>query len=265
MRAVILAAGRGDRLRDVIGDANKCLAPIGGATLLERQIRSLQACGIETITVVVGFKADDLRRVCDETIDLVVNTDYETTNSLYSLWLTRDLLADGFVVLNGDVLFHDQLLWDLLTSRDEDALLMAATRDERYTDEEMKIRVRAGRVAAIAKTLDPADTDGENVGIAKFGAAGAKVLVEELDEALAADGASDWLPRAFGAFARRRPLHVVETRGFPWTEIDSPEDYWRACAEVLPAIIDLEEAGANPRTRVVRAIDKRAGGLTPYV
>src|SRR6185295_6385098 len=111
------------------------------------------------------------------------------------------------------------------TSRDEDALLMAATRDERYTDEEMKIRVRAGRVEAIAKTLDPADTDGENVGTAKFGAAGAKVLVEELAEAVAADGANDWLPRACAAFARRRPLRVVETRGFPWTEIDSPEDY----------------------------------------
>ena len=265
MRAVILAAGRGDRLRDVIGDANKCLAPIGGSTLLERQIRSLQACGIETITVVVGFKAGDLRRVCDEAVELVVNNEYETTNSLYSLWLARDLLADGFVVLNGDVLFHDQLLWDLLTSRDEDALVMAATRDEAYSDEEMKIRVRAGRVAAIAKTLDPADTDGENVGIAKFGVEGAKVLVEELAEALAGDGANDWLPRAFASFALRRPLRVVETRGFPWTEIDSPEDYWRACAEVLPAIIDLEEAGANPRARVGRAIDERAGGLTPYV
>jgi hypothetical protein len=115
----------------------------------------------------------------------VVNTDYDTTNSLYSLWLTRDRLRGGFVVLNGDVLFHDQLLGDLLTSRDEDALLMAAHRGEDYSDEEMKIRVRAGCVADIAKTLPPADTDGENVGIAKFGAEGATVLVEALDEAVA--------------------------------------------------------------------------------
>ena len=265
MRAVILAAGRGDRLRDVIGDANKCLAPIGGSTLLERQIKSLQACGIEAITVIAGFRADDVRAACGGAVDLIVNDEYDSTNSLYSLWLARDVLGDGFVVLNGDVLFHDQLLWDLLTSRDEDALLMAATRDERYSDEEMKIRVRSGRVAAIAKTLDPADTDGENVGIAKFGAEGAKVLIEELASAVDADGANDWLPRAFAAFARRRPLRVVETRGFPWTEIDSPEDYWRACAEVLPAIIDLEEAGAKPRDGAGRAIDERAGGLTPYV
>ena len=265
MRAVILAAGRGDRLRDVIGDANKCLAPIGGSTLLERQIKSLQSCGIETITVIAGFRADDVRAVCGDAVDLIVNDEFDSTNSLYSLWLARDVLGDGFIVLNGDVLFHDQLLWDLLTSRDEDALLMAATRDEHYSDEEMKIRVRRGCVAEIAKTLDPADTDGENVGIAKFGVDGARILIEELAGELAGDGARAYLPRAFAAFARRRPLRVVETRGFPWTEIDFPEDYWRACAEVMPAINDLDAAGGNPRARASRESDERAGGLTRYV
>jgi choline kinase len=265
VRAVILAAGRGDRLRDVIGETNKCLAPIGGSTLLERQIRSIQSCGIDAITVIAGFRADDVRRVCGDNVDLIINDEYDSTNSLYSLWLAREVLVGGFVVLNGDVLFHDQLLRDLLTSRDEDALLMAATRDERYSDEEMKIRVRAGCVADIAKTLEPADTDGENVGIAKFGVEGAKVMVEELAGEIAGDGARAYLPRAFAAFARRRPLRVVETRGFPWTEIDFPEDYWRACAEVLPAINELEAAGINPRAKALRATDERAGGLTRYV
>jgi choline kinase len=145
------------------------------------------------------------------------------------------------VVLNCDVLFHPQLLSDLLTARDEDALLMAARRDETYSDEEMKIRVRGGCVADIAKTLDAAEADGENVGIAKFGETGAAVLVEELNTLLAAGGTRDWLPAAFARFAQRRPLRVVETRGFPWTEIDFPEDYWRACAEVLPAITERDQ------------------------
>jgi choline kinase len=265
VRAVILAAGQGRRLRDVTRDRNKCLARIGGCTLLERQIRSLRACGIETIVVVAGFRADDLRRMCSPEIEFVLNMEYASTNSLYSLSVARHLLTEGFVVLNGDVLFHDQLLWDLLTSRDEDALLMAATRGRVYTDEEMKIRVRAGCVAEIAKTLEPADADGENVGIAKFGAEGAKVLVEQIDETLARGGAREWLPRAFAAFARRRPLHVVETRGYPWTEIDCPEDYWRACAEVLPAIMSLETSAARPPATMARAAIDRAGRLTRHV
>jgi len=247
VRAVILAAGCGSRLHDVTGHGNKCLAPIGGVSLLGRQIRSLTACGIDAITVVVGFRAEDVRRACGARIDFVMNRDYESTNSLYSLWLAREQISDGFVVLNGDVLFHDQLLWDLLTSRDEDALLMAARRGERYSDEEMKIRVRRGCVEAIAKTIDPAEADGENVGIGKFGPAGARVLIEEVNQLVTAGGAREWLPRAFEMFAKRRPLHVVETRGFPWTEVDSPEDYWHACADVLPAIVAFEQAGVRPR------------------
>jgi choline kinase len=262
---VILAAGQGRRLRDVTGNSPKCLARLGSLTLLERQIRSLRACGIGTIAVVAGFRADDVRRACGPAVDLVVNTQHESTNSLYSLWLARNLLTDGFVVLNCDVLFHDQLLWDLLTARDEDALLMSAARGATYSDEEMKIRVRGGRVSEIAKTLDPADADGENVGIAKFGADGARLLVEEMGEVLAGGGEREWLPRAFGAFAKRRPLHVVETRGYPWTEIDFPEDYWRACGEILPAIINLEAAGVRERARLARVASERAGRFLRHV
>jgi choline kinase len=247
VRAIVLAAGRGARLSAVTGNDPKCLARVGDHTILDRQIAALRRCGIKRISVVAGHHASDVRRACDPGVDIIVNTRYESTNSLYSLWLARDLLAEGFVVLNCDVIFHDQLLRDLLTARDEDALLMAANRGERYSDEEMKIRVRAGCVTDISKTLDPSDTDGENVGIAKFGPAGAALLVEELTAALADGGVRDWLPRAFAAFARRRPLHVVETRGFPWIEIDFPEDYWHACAEVLPAIGDGDADGERGR------------------
>ena len=249
MRAVVLAAGRGSRLRAVTGDRPKCLARVGERTLLDRQIQSLQRCGVDEIAVVVGYHAGDVRRACGSGIDIVTNTRYESTNSLYSLWLARNLLTDGFVVLNCDVLFHDQLLADLLTARDEDALLIAASRGEIYSDEEMKVRLHAGCVVDIAKTLPPQDTDGENVGIAKFGAAGAAVLVEELSRVVADGGRREWLPRAFAGFAQRRPLRAVETRGFPWIEIDSPEDYWRACADVLPAIGDRPAAGER-RARI---------------
>lgn len=249
MRAVILAAGRGRRLREVTGDEPKCLARIGKRTLLERQTRSLRRCGIDTIAVVAGYHCADVQRACGPEIDVIVNAHYASTNSLYSLWLARDLLLDGFVVLNCDVLFDDQLLWDLLTARDEDALLVDAKRDNLYSDEEMKVRVRAGCVADIAKTLDAAETDGENVGIAKFGRAGAAILVNEMARTLQFTGIRDWLPRAFAAFARRRPLRVVETRGFPWIEIDSPDDYRHACADILPALGRHNPSGEYWRRR----------------
>ena len=137
--------------------------------------------------------------------------------------------------MNCDVLYHPQLLADLITARHEDALLISYD-DGPLGDEEMKVKVRCGRVAEIAKTLAPEDADGENVGVVKFGANGARLLVDLLDERVAAGSLRDWAPRAFGEFARRRPLYVIGTRGYPWTEIDFPEDYERAVNDILPAI-----------------------------
>jgi choline kinase len=237
MRAVILAAGRGGRLRPVLGDRPKCLGTAGDCTLLERQIRTLRACGIEEITVVVGYRAQDVRRVCGRGVETVHNPRFASTNSLYSLWLASDLLRDGFVVLNCDVLFHPQLLRDLLSSRYEDALLFCPRAGSApYGDEEMKVTVRRGLVTAIDKGLSEDDADGENVGIAKFSARGAARLVAQMTSIVSSGALREWLPRVFATFALTRELHAIETRGYPWIEIDFPEDYWRACREVLPAI-----------------------------
>jgi L-glutamine-phosphate cytidylyltransferase len=236
MKGIILAAGRGARLTGGNHDMPKCLVTLGGETLLSRNIRLLRDSGIDDVVVIIGCAADTVRRTC-QGVQFVENARFAQTNSLYSLWLARPLLTDGFLVMNCDVLVHPQLVSDLLTAQYEDALLLAYRDDDTaYGSEEMKVRVRCGRVADISKTMDGSEADGENVGIAKFGAEGARLLIEEMD-ALVADGDHKaWVPRAFKAFAERRPLHAIGTRGFPWTEIDFPEDYRNAVEVVLPRI-----------------------------
>lgn len=248
MRAVILAAGSGSRLHPAVGPWPKCLARVGETTLIERQLQQLRDHGIAAITLVLGYRRESIEAVCGRETEIVYNPDYASTNSLYSLWLARNLLSDGFIVLNSDVLVHPHLLTRLLTSSAENALLVAPREPGvRYSDEEMKVHVRDGCVLAIDKALPDAQSDGENVGIAKFSAGGAARLVPEV-EALVAHGAvREWLPRAFHAFAQTHPLHVVETGGLPWIEIDFPEDYARACHEVLPAIRATEPLPARPR------------------
>jgi choline kinase len=247
--AVILAAGRGGRLSGVLGDRPKCLARVGDKTLLERQIASIRSLGISDIAVVTGFRGDDVQRVAGGGVQVVHNARYSVTNSLYSLWLARDLLTDGFVVFNCDVLFAPDMLELLLNSHHEDAALVC-TRDEAttYGEEEMKVAIEHGLVKAMSKELTVDEAAGENVGIVKFGAAGAHVLCEELRRLVAEGKTREWLPRAFSSFCNRRPLHVVDTAGWPWIEIDVPEDYWRACREVLPAIDRLSVRTPLKRT-----------------
>jgi choline kinase len=238
MKGVILAAGKGSRLNGTAGDKPKCLVDMGGVTLLERQVETLEQAGIDDIVVVVGCQAERVRQACGSRVEYVENARFSETNSLYSLWTARALLYEGFVVLNCDVLFHPGLLDDLLATHQDAALLIDYRKpgDPAYGDEEMKVSVRAGMVVEMSKSMDPAQADGENVGIVKFGAASAPHLVEILDRVVRNGGLRDWAPKAFRDFAQERPLHAVGTGGRPWIEIDFPEDYRRAIRDVLPAI-----------------------------
>ncbi len=250
MRAIILAAGKGARLGGVAAGEPKCLARVGDLTLIGRQILALEASAVHDIIVVVGYGADRVQQTCGGDVRFITNTIFDQTNSLYSLWLARHLLRDGFLVMNADVLFHRQLLRDLLTARYEDALLVAFGDETTPAlgDEEMKVKVRGGRVVDISKAMNPAEADGENVGIAKFGPAGAQLLIEKMDALIAGGSRRDWAPRAFLDFASERPLHAISTRGYPWIEIDFPEDYHRAIDDVLPQIIGEKLSGAPSLT-----------------
>jgi choline kinase len=242
MKGVILAAGRGSRLNGTAGDKPKCLVRAGGMTLVDRQIRSLRRAGINDIVVVVGCQADRVRQSCGAGVQYVENCRFAETNSLFSLWTARALLYEGFVVLNCDVLFHPGLLDELLATHHDAALLIdyRGEGEPPYGDEEMKVKVRGGLVVDMSKTMDPAEADGENLGIVKFGPASAPTLVAILDRIVADGGLRDWAPKAFRDFAQQRPLHAIAANG-PWIEIDFPEDFQRALKDVLPAI-DTEAA-----------------------
>lgn len=237
MKAIILAAGKGKRL-DGAAIKPKCLVEVGGLTLLQRQIDSLRELGVRDIVVVIGFGGDSIREHCDHQVSFVENVDFAQTSSIYSLWLAREYLSEGFVVLNSDVLFHPELLAKLLNSSRDDALLISDQDLETNPlgDEEMKVKVRDGLVVDISKDISPLEADGENVGIVKFSATGAKVLVRYMDELIANGAKNDWAPRAFLEYARYHPLHALSTDGLPWIEIDFPEDYHRAVTEIYPQI-----------------------------
>jgi choline kinase len=247
MKGIILAAGKGLRLNGKTGNTPKCLLEIGGQTLLERQIQALRGCGVEEIIVVVGYEAERVRQACDAQICFIENPCFEQTNSLFSLWLTRELLADGFIVINADVLFHQQLLADLIAAPCEDALLMAYSNHlcVKLGDEEMKVRVKGGRVLDISKGIKPEEADGENLGIVKFGREGARLVVQEMNALIARGYYRDWAPRAFCEVAGQRHLYAIGTRGYPWIEIDFPEDYQRAVNEILPQLSMNEDRQAR--------------------
>ena len=60
MKAIILAAGEGIRLRPYTLDRPKCLVELVGKSLLEHQLAALRAAGITDITMVTGYRANQI-------------------------------------------------------------------------------------------------------------------------------------------------------------------------------------------------------------
>lgn len=237
-RAIILAAGSGSRLRPFTDDRPKCLLEVGGRTLIDHQLSALSRCGITDVVVVVGYRGDRIRRHLGNRIRYVMNERYQTTNSLYSLWLASPELDAGALILNSDVFAPATLFENLLVSPAADAILVE--RGESFEAEDMKVMLNGLYVVDFGKDLPRDRTHAHNVGVAKFSAAGAARLAGCLDELVAAGHEGDWAPRAFREFASRWPLTAVATDGLPWIEIDYPADLMRARNEIEPAMLRLD-------------------------
>ena len=98
MRAVILAAGEGTRLRPHTLERPKCLVPLAGRPLLEWQLAALAAAGIDDVTVVTGYRAEMIEALGCETRH---NERYDRTNMVASLMCAADRLDGGDDVLIG--------------------------------------------------------------------------------------------------------------------------------------------------------------------
>lgn len=242
-RAIILAAGYGSRMGALTADRPKALLEIDGWSLIDRQLDALHRCGIDDVTLVVGYQQRRLREHLGHRVTFVENRRYRSSNSLYSLWLARHALAGGAVVMNADVVLAPELLERLVWAPAPDAVLV----DDSVLvlgDEEMKVRLFHGFVVDFSKQIASRDADGENVGVLKFGPEGAKRLVHHLGVHVTEGHLQAWAPQAYRALAQEWPLRVVSTGGLPWTEIDFPEDLERARLEVVPAMVRTRERRA---------------------
>ena len=90
-RAIILAAGRGSRMKEMTAEKPKCLTMLYGRPLLEHQLSALRSAGITDIAVVTGYMREALT-----SYDLVEfhNSRWAETNMVASLCCAREWLMD---------------------------------------------------------------------------------------------------------------------------------------------------------------------------
>lgn len=113
MKAVHLAAGKGTRLRPLTNDQPKPLVELGGTSLLERNINTLQSSGVEDHVVVTGHAADQIRDLGYNTIH---NDVYDETEMVYSLFCAAEEFPtdEDLIISYGDIVYEKRVVDALL-------------------------------------------------------------------------------------------------------------------------------------------------------
>ena len=117
MKAIILVAGMGTRLKPLTDKIHKCLTEVNGKAILVNMLENLENTGIEETILVVGYLGNQIKgrignKFGNMKISYVENPIFDKTNNSYSLWLALEnlLIDDKVLILEGDVFFENELL-----------------------------------------------------------------------------------------------------------------------------------------------------------
>lgn len=225
--AVILAAGRGSRLGELTEDIPKALLEVAGRTLLQRQLEVLRSLKIAPVYILTGFAREKFEVYLSDDVIEIFNERWISANNLVTLATAGEILDNGFLLLNADVLFQPLILERLLANPAPNVLVV--DREKKLGEEEMKVSLDGdGKITDISKTIPQQRADGEYIGIARFDAMGAKSLRSAMSEIIAEGRTDEWYEAAIAAMSSRTTIKTCPTGGLPWIEIDTPADFTAA-------------------------------------
>ena len=118
MKAIILTAGEGTRMRPLTVTKPKTMLQVGGKPILQYNVESLRDAGINDITMVVGYREEVIKNHFKDGSDYGVNINYitqeERLGTAHAIGSTRGHITGKFIILNGDIIVDPVLIEDLI-------------------------------------------------------------------------------------------------------------------------------------------------------
>ncbi|MBS3781067.1 MAG: NTP transferase domain-containing protein [Candidatus Thermoplasmatota archaeon] len=135
MKAVILAAGEGTRLRPFTATEPKVMIPVANKPILEYVVDAIRENGVRDIIMVVGYKRQKIMSYFGDGDDFGVNIDYvvqknqpPTGGTAHALYQTKNKLDEEFILFPGDNVISEDTVSDLLNNMEDYTILI--TRSE---------------------------------------------------------------------------------------------------------------------------------------
>ena len=211
----------------------KCCLPLDGKTLLEHQLDSLAANGVDEVVVVTGFKHHLVEKVVDKPREISVRTLYNpfyaVSDNLGTCWVARREMNQPFLLVNGDTLFEASTLGHFLSCERIYPVTLAIDRKTRYDSDDMKVCADGERLVRVGKKLDMDRVNGESIGMMIFSRAGAEVFVQKVQQLMSGpDGLARWYLSAVDDLASAELVGVSSIQGHDWCEVDEFSDFAHA-------------------------------------
>jgi choline kinase len=197
---VIIAAGRGSRLKNETDDLPKTLVEVMGRPMLEWVLEAFAAAGLsrKDVVFICGYRAEVIKARYPE-FTYVTNHDWQNNNILLSLLMARDYLRGGFVSTYGDIVYEGAVVKKLVDSPADIVLGCDTAWRRRYvgrtqhpeTDAE-KLRADGKRVVELSRKIPSERADGEFIGVMKLSQQGAAELVQAFDRAEQSFGGAEF-------------------------------------------------------------------------
>ncbi|MGZ4901573.1 MAG: bifunctional sugar-1-phosphate nucleotidylyltransferase/acetyltransferase [Halobacteriota archaeon] len=133
MKAIVLAAGEGTRLRPFTLTQPKAMVPVANRPILEYVIDSLARCGITDVTLVVGYKKEKVMNYFEGGKKFGLTISYveqpQQLGTAHAIKLAEDSIEENFLVLNGDNLISPQAIEEVTSSAAGDVTLLLTVKE----------------------------------------------------------------------------------------------------------------------------------------
>src|ERR1700723_1800283 len=248
-QCLILAAGNGSRIASLSGGVPKPLVPLCGVPLLEHVILSSEQAGINRFVIVVGYRADLIRRWFAArsfgriSVTWIENLDYHKANGVSAL-AAKEELHNPFLLLMSDHLFEPKTAKALLRQplSDDEVIIAVDYKSDRVfdLDDATKVQCSGNHIVDIGKDL--AGYNALDTGMFLCSPS----LFQRL-ESVKKDGNCS-LSDGMRQLGRRQKLRAFDIGDAHWQDIDTPEAL--AYAE---NIFDMDFCGNPVAERFVNA------------
>lgn len=231
MKAVILAAGIGSRLRPLTDNVPKCMVEVNGIKIIERQIKNLLNNGIKEIAVVTGYQHEILNKYLNENfpfIEIIDNKEYLKTNNMYSMFLTKKFVnEESFIFMNADVFFEEMIIKELLEDERENLIVCD---NGNYLEESMKIVLDKNEhnILKISKQISKEESYGTTIDVYKLSSSASEKFFSIINNFIIEKKELNlWTEVAVQELLKQEKFYSKDI-DFKWVEIDNLEDLEQA-------------------------------------